>query len=360
MLLLPTKWSSQNPKTSGKVPILLQMTLYSSTKKKLVLISGLIMVSSSDRKMDVGQKLQPMQQDPGWLLRKQRLPSQPLQTKGTRQWNPVGRNVNGFPLGGVGKQWMQCFITKYSKRLQTSWASLLESERGPAVNEHTIKAWFDLIHAVRLKYKTKPCNIYGSDEVGTNAANGESERVIGQKKKTPQYQQHDGNCENITIFVTICVDGTCLPPIIIFKGATHQVAWCQDNPTKAMWVFYILFSNRFTYSTKQNWILKERMDYWSNWCWEYQRLQQIHFCQTRLQERWLVWAPCRWPQLTLHLCIPRANMKNFLCYPAHTTHLSMWWSLQFWKNPQWREGSLWGEGSLWREGSLWVRNWGED
>jgi hypothetical protein len=28
-----------------------------------------------------------------------------------------GSNVNGFPLSGVGKQWMQCFITKYSKRL---------------------------------------------------------------------------------------------------------------------------------------------------------------------------------------------------------------------------------------------------
>jgi hypothetical protein len=109
----------------------------------------------------------------------------------------------------------------------------LESKQGHTVNEHTIKAWFDLVHAVRLKYKTKPCNIYGSDKVGTNAANGECESVIGQRKKTPQYQQHDGNHKNITIFVTICVDRTCLLPIIIFKGAAHQVAWCQDNPAKA-------------------------------------------------------------------------------------------------------------------------------
>jgi hypothetical protein len=109
----------------------------------------------------------------------------------------------------------------------------LESKQGHTVNEHTIKAWFDLVHAVRLKYKTKPCNMYGSDKVGTNAANVESETVIGWRKKTPQYQQCDGNRENITIFVTICVDGTCLPPIIIFKGAAHQVAWCQDNPAKA-------------------------------------------------------------------------------------------------------------------------------
>lgn len=144
-----------------------------------------------------------------------------------------GRNASGFPLGGVGKQWTQRFVTKYSERLQTSWASSLESKRGRAVNEHTIKAWFDLVHAIRLKYKTKPCNIYGSDEVGTNAANGESERVIGRRKKTPQYQQRDGNRENITVFVTICVDGTCLLPVIIFKGAAHQVAWCQDNPAKA-------------------------------------------------------------------------------------------------------------------------------
>ena len=39
-----------------------------------------------------------------------------------------GRNASGFPLGGVGKQWAQCFVQKYSEHLQTSWASLLESK----------------------------------------------------------------------------------------------------------------------------------------------------------------------------------------------------------------------------------------
>src|ERR1700720_3808808 len=64
-LLQPTNWSSQNPKKSGKVPIQLQKTLCSSTREKLVLMLRLIMVSSSDRQVDVRQRLKPMQQDPG-------------------------------------------------------------------------------------------------------------------------------------------------------------------------------------------------------------------------------------------------------------------------------------------------------
>jgi hypothetical protein len=60
------------------------------------------------------------------------------------------------------------------------------------------------------------------------------EHVINlQKKKGPQYQQQAGTRENTTVIVTICADGTSIPPTVIFKGAAYQVSWGDDNPLNA-------------------------------------------------------------------------------------------------------------------------------
>ena len=56
---------------------------------------------------------------------------------------------------------------------------------------------------------------------------------MGSRKPGPQYQQHDGIQENITVIVTVCVDGTATPPAVIFKGQGFQMKWKQDNPPDA-------------------------------------------------------------------------------------------------------------------------------
>jgi len=76
--------------------------------------------------------------------------------------------------------------------------------------------------------------IFGSDKVGVLARRSERECVIGSKnQKGPQYQQRAGTQENTTVIVTICTDGTSLPPTVIFKGAAYQVSWGEDNPLNA-------------------------------------------------------------------------------------------------------------------------------
>jgi len=80
-----------------------------------------------------------------------------------------------FPIGGVGKKWTNRFIEKYSEQIKMFWLSLLDSNRGRAVNEHTAKAWFDLVEEVTTKYKIRPESTYGADEIGTNPADGERE-----------------------------------------------------------------------------------------------------------------------------------------------------------------------------------------
>lgn len=138
-----------------------------------------------------------------------------------------------FPIGGVGVKWTHRFVEKYSDQIKMSWSSPLESKRGRAVNDHTAKAWFDLVERTVLEFNIVPETTHGTDEVGTNTHNGERERVMGAHRNGPQYQQRNGTRENITTIVTICADGSASPPAVIFKGQAFQVSWRQNNPANA-------------------------------------------------------------------------------------------------------------------------------
>lgn len=114
-----------------------------------------------------------------------------------------------------------------------SWSTLLESKHGQAVNEHTVKAWFTLLHNTVTTHDMEEELTYGTDEMGCNPAEGRKEQVMGGKKAGPQYQQHDGDQQNITVIVVICADGSSTPPAVIYKGKGFQVKWKQDNPANA-------------------------------------------------------------------------------------------------------------------------------
>ena len=161
-----------------------------------------------------------------------------------------------FPALGVGCWWSDRFIKKYSNHLSMYWARPLDSAWGRAVNPVTNEAWFDLLKRVLdggtdntqaadddtetetddVEQGSEPIEedcTYGVDESGFWPAGGTREHIIGAKGKKTQHQQGDGNCENTTVIVTICADGTSLPPAVIYKGKAFLVKWAQDNPTEA-------------------------------------------------------------------------------------------------------------------------------
>jgi hypothetical protein len=144
------------------------------------------------------------------------------------------RLADGFPEGGVGKNWTQRFSSRNRDCLKVLWATSLQEKRGQGANPYANEAWWKLLRGVLEKYGIKLENIYGGDEVGIQTQTGEQERVFGsRKKKGPQYQQRAGTRENITVLVTICADGTSQAPAVIFKGNGYQVKWAQNNPLNA-------------------------------------------------------------------------------------------------------------------------------
>ncbi|KAI6138985.1 hypothetical protein BKA82DRAFT_30362 [Pisolithus tinctorius] len=138
-----------------------------------------------------------------------------------------------FPATGVGINWTHHFAEKHSNQIKMSCACPLKTKHGHVVNPTTNEAWWSLLKETISKYNVKQHNTYGVDKMGCQPQGGEQEHVFGRKKKGPQYQQHGGNCENITIIITICADGTATSPSVILKGSTFQVKWNQDNPANA-------------------------------------------------------------------------------------------------------------------------------
>nr|GAT48919.1 predicted protein [Mycena chlorophos] len=194
---------------------------------------------------------------------------------------------DSFPAAGVGKNWTQRFVEKYSDRLKTFWATDREQKRGQAANPTTHKLWYDLLEDVLLGKRDfefdlpvvrpardpedleddagfsdvdeeeegekedgrsrnhvlifyddeepqappsppthtpiRPENIYGADESGFMAAGNTGQRVIGAAGKQMQHQTSDGGRENTTVLVTVQATGHAKRSIVIFKGSTFRM-----------------------------------------------------------------------------------------------------------------------------------------
>jgi hypothetical protein len=138
-----------------------------------------------------------------------------------------------FPIDGVGKNWTDRFVEKHFKAIKMTWSRPLETKRGRAVNPFTKEAFYELLGDTVRKYDITEDRTWGVDEIGIQGSMGMPERVMGARKLGLQYQQRDGDRENITVLETICADGTTIPPAVIYKGAVYQVKWAQDNPANA-------------------------------------------------------------------------------------------------------------------------------
>ncbi|KIK80085.1 hypothetical protein PAXRUDRAFT_159612, partial [Paxillus rubicundulus Ve08.2h10] len=83
------------------------------------------------------------------------------------------------------------------------------------------------------KYHIEEDCIWAVDETGFQPGTGLKQRVIGPAKRKMQYQQRDGNRENITVMVTICADGNTIAPTVIYKGQAFSTNWHQDDSLNA-------------------------------------------------------------------------------------------------------------------------------
>ena len=87
-----------------------------------------------------------------------------------------------------------------------------------ATKEGFYKLYSQVVEGKDRNYVIPPELIFGADETGIQEVTGQKEKVFRKKGKKTMHQERTGTRENITVLVTICVDGEALRPAVIYKG----------------------------------------------------------------------------------------------------------------------------------------------
>ena len=134
----------------------------------------------------------------------------------------------------VGKQWVNEFLRRHNKVIKTHWSAPLSTIRAQSANPRAIHNFLTgLVKREVVDKDVPPELLYQIDETSTPQQLGMKLRVVGPRESRRQHLQESGTKENITVLVTICADGTALPPTIIFKNKELPEDIHYDNVAKA-------------------------------------------------------------------------------------------------------------------------------
>lgn len=129
----------------------------------------------------------------------------------------------------VGINWVYRYLERHHQELTSYWSKHLDVQRADCLNPTAVREWFNIVEQEIVKKRIPPERIFGMDESGFPPANDAKFSVIGAAGKKIQPQRGGGNRENTTALVTICADGTCPKPVVIFKAKCIMSKWTNNN-----------------------------------------------------------------------------------------------------------------------------------
>src|ERR1700694_972233 len=99
----------------------------------------------------------------------------------------------------------------------------------------------------------QPCDTYNMDETGYSIGSIKATRVIIDKtRNVPKYSAIPGRQAWVSVIEYISMDGTALPPMVIFKGKTLTGRWLPEN-VPCDWLFSV---------NSQGWASDEHLKKW--------------------------------------------------------------------------------------------------
>ena len=102
------------------------------------------------------------------------------------------------------------------------------------------------------EYNIQFYNIYNINKTGFFIEFIKVIYIIINKMKNIRYSGNPGRQEWVSVIECICMDGTSLPPLIIFKGKTCMGRWLPENVPND-WLFSV---------NSQGWTSNEHMKKW--------------------------------------------------------------------------------------------------
>jgi Tc5 transposase DNA-binding domain len=126
------------------------------------------------------------------------------------------------PPRTCGTKWATRFCKRRKVILKTEVPK--EAKRQAAEDPLLVKEWFNALGRDIKKYAVQHKDIYNMDESGIHIGQGKKEKVLVIHNKAARCEAGKAfSRESATITETIYADGHVIPPLIIFKGKTHQM-----------------------------------------------------------------------------------------------------------------------------------------
>ena len=133
--------------------------------------------------------------------------------------------IPNFPLG---QDWVPRFIKRHP-HLQVRLGRRIEAQRMSGVTKQVVMGWFDAYKDLVTRLHIQEHNVYNMDETGFSIGTMESTRIIVDSTLRTRHQAHQGRQEWVSAVECICMDGTTINPLIIFKGQNVLQSWIPQE-----------------------------------------------------------------------------------------------------------------------------------
>lgn len=137
--------------------------------------------------------------------------------------------VTKFTDNRPGHDWARNFLKRYNFTLKKGGQMQL-ARKSVTSDPFVIYGYYEKLEEVvkQLGIEDRPECIYNLDETGF-PTDPTKVKSIGTKGAKTVRLTHGANRENITVLATCCADGSCLDPLIVFKGKRMQSTWVGEN-----------------------------------------------------------------------------------------------------------------------------------
>ncbi|PQM43456.1 hypothetical protein VC83_09583 [Pseudogymnoascus destructans] len=130
-------------------------------------------------------------------------------------------DIPNFPLG---QDWVPRFIKRHP-HLQIQLGRRVETQRMSGVTKDVLTGWFDTYKDLVARLGIQEHNVYNMDETGFSIGTMECTRIIVDSTLRTCHQAHQGRQEWVSVVECICMYGTTINPLIIFKSRNILQNW---------------------------------------------------------------------------------------------------------------------------------------
>jgi hypothetical protein len=123
-----------------------------------------------------------------------------------------------------GKDWVPRFMSRHPQ-LASARRTLIEAARIKDVSAERLTRWFEDLQKIIEEHNIESCNLYNMDGSGFAIGDIDTSQSIINATIRQRFQAKPGRQEWVTVVECICMDGSFIPPLVIFKGEKLSYQW---------------------------------------------------------------------------------------------------------------------------------------